>query len=63
MAIAARMVKLLDEQDDDLASYEGINKFTYWFLVENGSVTVTPEIQGDLKEFVRIFYHTLTSTI
>ena len=34
------------------SSYKGMNEFSYEFLVEGKSVTVTPEIRTDLKKFV-----------
>ena len=41
-----------DIQTSIFSSYNGMNEFSYEFLVEDESITVTPEIQTDLKEFV-----------
>ena len=42
-----------DKQTSIFSSYKGKNEFSYWFLVKDESVTNTPEIQADLKEFVK----------
>ena len=44
---------MTDRQTSIFSSYKGKNEFTYWFLVKDGSVTVTSEVQDDLKEFVK----------
>ena len=46
------MVVQLDIQTPIFSSYKGMNKFWYKFLVKDESVTITSEIQADLKEFV-----------
>ena len=38
-----------DIQTHIFSSYKGMNEFSYEFLIEGESVTVTPEIQKDLK--------------
>ena len=35
-----------------LSGYDEINEFSYWFSVKDESLTITSEIQADLKEFV-----------
>ena len=39
-----------DGQTSIFSSYKGENKFSYRFLVNNERVTITPEIQVDLKK-------------
>ena len=47
------MADQLDKQTPIFSSYKGKNEFTYWFLLKDKGVTVTPEIQAGLKEFVK----------
>ena len=42
-----------DIQTPIFSSYKGRNEFSYWFLVKDESVTITSEIQADLKKFVK----------
>ena len=39
-----------DIQTPIFSSYKGRNEFSYWFLVKDESVTITSEIQADLKK-------------
>ena len=47
------MADQLDIQTRIFSSYKGMNKFSYRFLAEGKSVTATPQIQADLKRFVK----------
>ena len=42
-----------DRQTFIFSSYKGWNEFWYKFSVKGEGVTSTPEIQADLKEFVK----------